>query len=246
MPPNQRGVAAALIVVFSAWPAIAQTGTPIGASYTLEGLYLHLTYTVGIGGAVYTAYKPYALLKDGAVTDDLTYYPQSSDDVAEWRRRKPRAWGRWTKNGSVLSIRWDDSSRKPETWKKWFETRPGSPGLGLKGRFQSLGGGGNTALGGDVMVAAWNSYEFLPDGTVTSGGGSGGSSEGAGTGVSVVTGSQKAEQRGRYRVDGYSIEFQFSDGRREGAGLVLSISRQRQRYRHRRPHLHVAEVAICG
>lgn len=168
----------------------------------------------GMGGAIYPTYEPYAFLKDGTVTDDLSFYPQTDEEIAEWRRRKPRAWGRWTLKGSQVEILWNDARRKPETWNKWFVARPGAISSKLQGRSQSLGGVGNTALGGDVQVVAWSGYEFLPDGRVTIGGGAGASNGGGGTGVSVATGSRRAEQTARYRVDGYSHELESEDGRR--------------------------------
>jgi len=92
------------------------------------------------------------------------------------RARKPRAWSRWTKTGTAINVRWDEPARKPETWEKWVKASPGPPDLALRGGFQSVGGSGDTALGG---------------GAPTSG---------------AVSGGQRAEQRARYRVDGYSNE----------------------------------------
>lgn len=217
----RRRVAAGMLALLMGCCAAAQQ--PLVSSYQppLDGLYLHLKYVIGLGGGLTATYKAHVFLKDGTVTDDLSFYPRSSAELAEWRRRDPRAWGRWTRSGPTISIRWDDPKRKPETWEKWTDTRPGPAGFGLKGRYQSLSGGGNTALGGDVMIAAWSHYEFSPDGTVTSGGGGGGSSGGGGTGVSVVTSGRRAEQRGRYRIDGYSLELEFSDGKNERRWFYL-------------------------
>src|SRR5690242_4521356 len=147
-----------------------------GTSYIVpvEGLYLHLEYIAGVGGGIYPSSEPYILLPDGAITDDLGYYPSSSADSSNWRHRKPRAWGRYTKNGATLSMQWDDLRRKLETWEKWFIAKPGTEDMRLSGRYQSIGGGGRTSLGGSVMVAAWSNYRFSSDGTVTSDQGSGG------------------------------------------------------------------------
>ena len=139
-----------------------------------------LTYRMGVGGAV---------------TGDLSYYSQSPGDMSRWRAKKTREWGRWTKTGTVsaappisatsdgrewgrwtktgtvIIIRWDDSPRKLESWKSG-STRVPVRRIWLQGRFQSVGGSGNSALGGD-------------------------------------------KQQARYRVDGYSIEFQFPGARPE-------------------------------
>jgi len=185
--------------------------TSNGASYTvpIEGLYLHLEYIAGVGGGVYPSYEPYILLSDGTITDDLSYYPSSSEDVANWRRKKPRAWGRYARNGSALSIRWDDSRRKPETWDKWFVAKAGTESMRLSGLYQSIGGGGNTSLGGSIIVAAWSNYRFSPDGTVTSDQGSGGGSP------NVAVLSQQAAKRATYQISSYAIDLQYGDGRRE-------------------------------
>lgn len=192
-----------------------------GNEIDLEGVYLHLTYTMGVGGAVYPTHKAHVFLKDGSVTNDLGYFPGSSADVAEWRRRKPRAWGRWSKSGDTISIRWDDARKKPETWTKWFVARAGAGDFRLDGRYQSMGGGGNTALGGDTMTVAWNGYEFRPDGGMTTGGGAAVSSGGSGTGVSVVGSSRRGPRSGRYRIDGYAIEFEFEGGETSRAWFYL-------------------------
>ena len=209
-PPAKTAVAPA------AYPAQLPAPLPVsspGVSYTVpvEGLYLHLEYIAGVGGAIYPSYEPYILLPDGAITDDLGYYPSSGADMSNWRRRKPRAWGRYTKNGSTLSIRWDDSRRKPEAWEKWFVAKAGTEGMRLSGRYQSIGGGGNTSLGGTVMVAAWSNYRFSPDGIVTSDQGSGGGTPN----VSVL--SQQAAKRAAYQISGYTIDLQYGDGHRERA-----------------------------
>lgn len=174
----------------------------------IKAICLHLEYIAGVGGGIYPSYEPYVLLTDGTVTDDLRYYPTSQQDVENWRRQKPRAWGRWSEAPGRLSIQWNDSRRKPETWDKWFVARPASPGMKLSGRFTSIGGGGNTALGGNVMIAAWSDYTFQPDGTVTSGGGAGGGNP------SVTVHSERARQSAHYNADGYSIDFEYSDGSR--------------------------------
>jgi hypothetical protein len=184
-------------------------------SLPLEGIYLHLEYQASVGGGIYPVYEPYILFKDGVITNDLSYYPKSNSDLDAWRKRKPREWGRWSKTGSGLSIQWDDPKRKPDVWNKWFVAQPGVRGASLMGRYQSISGGGNTAIGGDMMIAAWSNFQFSRDGGFTAGGGSGASSGGGGTGVSVSTSSKKPTQEGRYSVQDFSITFDYGGGRRE-------------------------------
>lgn len=194
-----------LALVLSALYASAQSASPAD---WLEGIYLHVEYGYGVGGMVTTNYKPHIFLKDGSVTTDLSFYPATASDVQAWRGRNPRAWGKWSREGSITRIEWNDAKRKPQEWKKWFTARPGDPGMRLSGHYRSMGGGGNTALGGDVMIAAWNNMTFSPDGTVTTGGGSGASSGGGGTGVSVTTRSRKAPQQARYSISGFTMQLE--------------------------------------
>lgn len=193
-------------------PAPAATPIPVtGSSYEVpvEGLFLHLEYIVGVGGGVYPSYEPYIFLPDGTVTDDLSYYPASSADIANWHSKKPRAWGRYTKTANSISIRWSDPRRKPETWDKWFVAKAGTNGMPLSGNFRSIGGGGNTSLGGNVMVAAWSNFRFSPNGTVVS-------DQGAGGGTPNATAmSQHPSKQANYRISNYIIDFQYGDGRRE-------------------------------
>lgn len=199
-------------------PAAPSTETPAlvttsNSSYRvpIEGLYLHLEYQVGVGGAVYPTYEPYILLPDGTITDDLSYYPSSEADINTWRQKKPREWGRWTKNGNTIAIQWNNPKRKPETWDKWFVAKAGDPGMSISGQYRSIGGGGNTALGGSTMVAAWSNFQFSPDGTVTSSSGAGGGNP------NVTVLSQRAAKQARYHIDNYTIDLQYADGRRERA-----------------------------
>lgn len=200
---------AVLYLLLGLFPIAAGQSPAAVAPPDLEAIYLHLSYQMGFGGAVYPTYEPHILFKDGSITDDWNEPPAAAADLPAWKKRNPRAWGRWTKSGNTMSIRWDDPRRKPETWEKWFVARPGTPGLRLDGRYQSLSGGGNTALGGDVASVAWRGYELRADGTVTSSGGAGLSSGGSGTGVSVVTGARRPQQQGTYRIEGYTIQFDF-------------------------------------
>ncbi|HEU0123969.1 MAG TPA: hypothetical protein VFQ91_25785 [Bryobacteraceae bacterium] len=200
-PTGLRAAAAASTV-----PAPTQG---MASALPIAGIYLHLTYTTGVGGAVYPTYQPHVLFTDGTLTTDLSYLPASAAGIPEWRGRRPNAWGRWTKSGSSLSIQWDSPKRKPETWDKWLVARAGSQATKLSGFYRSISGGGNTALGGDVQAAAWSSYDFAPDGTVTTKSGSAASSGGGGTGVGVSSSSRRPEQTGRYRIDGHAITLEF-------------------------------------
>lgn len=214
-------------------PAGRDAGAPVAASATpvdsrlpfaVEGIYLHLKYTTGVGGGVYPEYRPYLYLSNGWVTTDLAVYPRNAAEFESWRQRRPAAWGRWTRSGDTIRIEWNPGSRgprKPETLTKWFVALPGSSGMTLQDSYQSLGGGGNTALGGDFMVAAWRNLEFQPGNRVKRGGGASASSGGGGTGVSTTTSSRRPEELLSYRVEGHRIDFTDAAGQTKSEWFFL-------------------------
>lgn len=185
----------------------------------MTGLYLHEEYGFGVGGMMIIEHNPYVLFPDGTITSDLDYMPSSEADIARWRAREPKHWGNWTKNGANINIRWNDPRSKPETWEKWYVARPGTEGMPMAGFYQSLGGGGNTALGGTVMIAAWKDFDFSPNGTVVKGGGSGSMTDGPG--ASVATSSTRRPGQANYRIHPHSIELQYADGHSERRWFYL-------------------------
>ena len=78
-------------------------------------------------------------------------------------------------------------------------------GTKLSGAFQTLSGGGNTATGGDVMVAGGGNYTFRPDGTFSGGSFGSVSSPGVAAGSTRQTG-------GTYAVSGYGLTLRGQGG----------------------------------
>jgi|GEM_PF-3721186 len=210
----------------TAVPSPSRQGSSRAGSYAMqvEGLYLHLKYTTGVGGGVYPEYRPYLYFRDGTVTTDLAIYPTSAAEMDAWRKRRPGAWGRWTRNGETIRIEWNQVSkriRKPETLEKWFVAQPGPRGMQLQGRYQSLGGGGNTAMGGDAIAVAWKNFEFQPGSKVETGAGAFTSSGGGGTGVGTSTRSQRPTEILSYQIDGNRIDFIDARGQRRSHWFFL-------------------------
>jgi hypothetical protein len=175
----------------------------------VDGIYLHFALQMGVGGAMFPTYVPYIFLKNGMATSDLSTPPPTDLTADAWRAQKPKSWGRWRKVGDTIEIDWEDSKRTTSVWKKWFVARPARPNEMLSGRYQSLTGGGNAAMGGETMTAAWRGYEFQPNGSVLRSGGAATSTRN--DQGSVVANSRRTPQSGRYRTDGYTIEFTFAD-----------------------------------
>lgn len=87
-----------------------------------------------------------------------------------------------------------------------FLTRAATASDKLSGTYRTISGGGNTALGGDVMIAAGTNITFYPDGKFESKSGKRGSS-------SRVTTSSSSTANGTYSLEGHSITMRYADGR---------------------------------
>jgi hypothetical protein len=168
----------------------------------IEGIYIHLEY--GYGNGITIEYTPYLLLKDGSIYKNLSS-SLSELDVASSKQTEAKNWGTWQINGATLNIQWNDG--ESEAWDdNWFKAVAAQTGDSLSGNYQSLSLGGNTSVGGDVMTAAYDNISFLPNGEFSQTTGAGGSTD------SVATNSQDSAT-GTYKLDNYTIEFRYHDGR---------------------------------
>ena len=171
----------------------------------IEGFGFDYTMTMGIGGGMAMRVFPVVLFKDRQVLEDVEALAFSGGMEAH-KRANPEDWTRWRRAGGKLQTQ----------TKKGWENLPFTAvyaklpdGFKLNGRFQSLGGGGNTAYGGSDFFAAWSTFDFLPDGRVVKGGGAGGYSafQQASSAFSSVT----PERRGRYRINGLMLEITYDN-----------------------------------
>jgi hypothetical protein len=171
----------------------------------IQGIYLRLKYGYGgVGGGVTIKYKPYLLLKDGSVYKKLDSSPTELD-VARSKQTEPNEWGTWKINSKTLSIQWNDG--ESDSWKEnWFKAFAAQKGDTLNGDYKSSSSVGNTSLGGDAMVVAFDNISFLPNGQFNQNKGAGASTSG------TVTSSENSAQ-GTYKLNNYSIEFNYEDGR---------------------------------
>ncbi|QHT65594.1 hypothetical protein GXP67_02410 [Rhodocytophaga rosea] len=168
-----------------------------------EGIYLHLEYTMGVGGFLYPEYRPYLLFKDGSIYQNLD---TSIDklDVAKSKQQEPKEWGTWEKKGNEFSITWSDGDT--ETWgeDEWFTTQAATAGEKIKGSYESISGGGNVAFGGDVMIFSATTISFDGDKFTyeSTGGGS----------TSNLTAYSSQDKAGTYELKGNSIILKFNNG----------------------------------
>jgi hypothetical protein len=175
---------------------------------------MHLEYESGMGGGIYPVYNPYILFKDGSIYKDpvegLTIFNAAASRTAE-----PEKWGTWKISGTTLNLYWPGEKPKYQnsSWEKssYYNISPAKKNETLEGSFKTLTGGGNTALGGDVLVVAAATITFSNDGKFTLAKAAGVSS---GRDIWENTNS-KSDEAGYYKLDQYSIELKYNNGKTE-------------------------------
>ncbi len=181
----------------------------------IDGVYLEQNTGIGVGGMVIIRYDPVLLLKDGWAYDGWKLTPADLD-VALSRKFEPESWRRYERKGDQIRVQERDG--KWSKFEKWSQVGPARPGDTLQGRFSSIGGGGNTAFGGNTMIAVVNSYTFKKDGTFktdSSVSASGGNEATDPNGPPGVVATSQASSSGTYKLDGYTLELRYSNGRVE-------------------------------
>ena len=185
-------------------PAPLPPNTTAGPSADLERVVFDLSYSYGVGGAVYPKYAPLYLFKDGGACRCADLAP-GDVELAQLRRTRPEDVGTWTRAGADYAVTYADGERDT------LDASIGPPALipngRLAGRFGSIGGGGNTALGGNTIVIASKDYEFRPDGTFYQ------ESFGGGGNSFVYAGASRSTL-GRWRLDGATLSLTYPDGTR--------------------------------
>ena len=172
-------------------------------STQIVGLFLNESYGVGVGGSMTIEYEPVLLLRDGSARRNLAI-PPLDIVLAKDKVTYKKDWGRWARSAGKFVVHWGSGSK--DELKPNFKVLAGRSGETLQGRYSTIGGGGNTALGGDVMVYYSKAYNFGRDSRFLSDSSGGG-------GTSSVTSLSTSKNAGRYRIDGYTLTFQFNDGR---------------------------------
>ncbi|AWN22821.1 hypothetical protein DKM44_05935 [Deinococcus irradiatisoli] len=169
------------------------------------GAYMEQSTGIGVGGMVLITYPISLFLKDGTVYND-PYWAPSSFNYKLSRQLEPQKWGQWTRQGQNFVIRWGNG--ETQTFEVKGSPKPLAAGTKLSGAFQTISGGGNTALSGDVVVAGGSNYTFRPDGTF-SGGRFGSVSS------STVTAGSTGKTGGTYVVSGYGVTLKGTGGQEQ-------------------------------
>lgn len=179
-----------------------EPAAPPAASGDIERVLFALSYASGAGGGIYPSYSPVYLFKGGAACDCAEIAP-GDVDLASLGPTRPDDIGRWRKAGDKYVVTYGDGDTD-ELDPKVGPPAP-LPGGRLAGRFSAIGGGGNTALGGDVMAIATEDFDFRADGAFRQGRFGGG-------GNSAVTAGASRDSAGRWRVDGATLTLTYPGG----------------------------------
>ncbi len=131
----------------------------------VEGVYFRSTTGVGVGGMVVIEFEPLILFRDGSYyeIDDAAL---EDVDLAAERAAKPRRFGRWTRSGDSYVL--TGTGGKPQDYRlqdgSFFKAYPAEASERTIARsYRRMSGGGNTAMGGNVMIAVSNRYDFRSD-----------------------------------------------------------------------------------
>lgn len=209
-------LAAILFMSSGVQPINAQQGL---AESEIEGLYFVTHYGYGVGGGVTIRFDPYLLLKNGDAFNDLRVPPQDLD-VAASKREDPDSWGTWQREGSEYVFYFPDDKDGEERIEEdgVYPAIPADDGETLTGTWRSLGGGGNTALGGQALVWAAKAITFSRDGRFELEISGGGSNEAAGVGVTALS---RRASMGTYHLSGHVAELRYDDGRVERSNFYF-------------------------
>jgi hypothetical protein len=177
----------------------------------IHAIIIHLEYRAGMGGAVYPYYIPYILLKDGSIYSNPEISPYDLDAVAS-KKAEPEKWGTWKMAGSNLVTNWPAEKKIQDREMEWksssFKKVVGATrNQQLLGSYKSISGTGNTALGGNTMVAAVNNISFNSSGQFTLAKAAGVSGSGP-----WENSTSKSNEAGTYILQDYMIELRFYNG----------------------------------
>lgn len=182
----------------------------------VEGVYFKSYTGFGVGGMVTSDFEPLVLFKDG------TYYEIEGDaledvDLAASRRARPVKWGRWAKSatGYTLTNHKGRSSQTKLQGGSFFKAFPAeAAGSRLAAKYSRVSGGGNSALGGEMTIAAVNDLSFAADGRYMRASSAGAIGSGNMSGVATSAYSRKQPAGvGQYRISRHTITLTEPDGR---------------------------------
>lgn len=176
-----------------------------------------LKYKYGVGGAVYPTYSLVILLENGTAVK-LGNFATNRIDVGAIRTDDPGNVGQWRRAGSEYHVQWEDGDTSK------LKTSVGPPralpnATKLIGTFQAIGGGGNTALGGQTLAVQAKSYSFFANGTFVH------SNKTSVSSPAAVGGSNGATA-GRWALDGPNLTLVYNNGRTYQTSVFFSDAKK--------------------
>jgi hypothetical protein len=173
---------------------------------------------VGFGGSLTFDPTPIVLFRNGDAVYDIEAL-KFPGGLAAHRSANPKDWTKWRRGGKKFEV------QKEGGWASlpYTSAMDRLPrGFLLDRAYQTVGGGGNLAVGGSSSVVVWSNLQFDRSGNFSSGGGAGSSTGGGGAGV--VTGGSSGPQPGTYSIDGYTLMLKYASGRVEKRMIVADPS----------------------
>jgi hypothetical protein len=176
----------------------------------IRGVVINAETGIGVGGMVIIEYRPYLLLQNGTIYRYPTVAPYDLN-VAASKIAEPNRWGTWKLEGKTLVVTLPEKGvMKTEQWRsQWFWAKPPVANEKIKGAYMTIGGGGNTAMGGNTMIVISNNITFNDKGQFVMKKTSGGSNTDFDVSTSTYSNSNAA---GTYKLNGYSIEMRYNNG----------------------------------
>ena len=198
-------------------PVTPNTATNINSG-KVERILFDLDYKYGVGGAAYPDYAPIVLFADGTVCKCLEF-ALDEINIPKVRQQSPKRVGSWRRSGADYQVTWV-GGKIPEI----IKTNRGTPAIlpdadVLRGTYQSIGGGGNTALGGGTITAATKSLTFHSDGSFSQSNTTSASSP-AGAGWS------KRGNAGTWALSESTLTLSYKDGSAVRTTLFYSSTRK--------------------
>jgi hypothetical protein len=174
----------------------------------------------GVGGMPIYVYTPYLLLRGGVAIRR----PQSAldqIDIQSLRSSSPNSVGGWQAEGSELVLSFP-GMRQPRRVKRnaFYVAIPAKAGEGLSGEYRTVGGGGNSALGGGLSIISSRSFRFFSDGRFERVNLAGASA----SGDPRIAGRSGSADTGRYRLDGHTISLIDTSGRTQRAFFAFGAN----------------------
>jgi hypothetical protein len=210
---------AAAQIPTSTQAAPTKAAAALGARYPqnwaqVEGVYFRSTPNFGVGGMMIMEFEPVILFKDGSYYE-IRDQALEDTDLAAARQAHPKAWGKWTGGGASFTL--TGSSGKPYHMDlqqgQFYKAFPASAGK-LSSKYERMSGGGNSAVGGDVMIAVQNQIAFSPDGRFAQGADVGALNSGNMTGVASTVAARNGKT-GTYTIKDYTLTLTYADGKVE-------------------------------